>query len=111
MNLLENVQAQLKASASVKEAFDSAVPCGYEKKLVIRLSVLSECISEKVDALEKAMIRLHDAKNIIEESDKIRDDILTRMCELRVACDEAETVTARSYWPFPTYGDILFSVQ
>ena len=103
--------ADTARDASVKEAFDSAVPCGYEKKLVIRLSVLSECISEKVDALEKAMIRLHDAKNIIEESEKIRDDILTRMCELRVACDEAETVTAKSYWPFPTYGDILFSVK
>jgi glutamine synthetase len=32
------------------------------------------------------------------------------MAELRTACDKAETLTARSYWPFPTYGDLLFGV-
>ena len=33
-----------------------------------------------------------------------------RMAELRAVCDEAETLTAASYWPFPTYGDLLFGV-
>jgi glutamine synthetase len=32
------------------------------------------------------------------------------MAALRAVCDEAETVTAASYWPFPTYGDLLFGV-
>ena len=41
----------------------------------------------------------------------IRDDVLSEMCGLRVACDEAETLTAKSYWPFPSYADILFSVR
>ena len=103
--------ADTARDASVKEAFDPAVPCGYEKKLVIRLSALSERIAEKTEALENSMISLHDVSGIIPESEKIRDEILTAMCELRVACDEAETITAKSYWPFPTYGDILFSVK
>jgi glutamine synthetase len=30
---------------------------------------------------------------------------------LRVVCDEAELVCARKYWPFPTYGDLLFGVK
>jgi glutamine synthetase len=33
------------------------------------------------------------------------------MAELRVVCDEAETVTAEKYWPFPTYSDLLFGVK
>ena len=41
----------------------------------------------------------------------IRDEILGKMAELRVACDEAETMTAKEYWPFPTYGDLLFGVR
>ena len=41
----------------------------------------------------------------------IRDVILQRMAELRVVCDEAETLTAESYWPFPTYEKLLFSVR
>ena len=41
----------------------------------------------------------------------IRDVVLSKMGELRVACDEAETMTAKKYWPFPTYGDLLFGVK
>ena len=72
---------------------------------------LTDRIAEKVDELQRAEIALGDAGNIIEESYMIRDEVLPKMCELRVACDEAETVTAKSYWPFPTYEDILFSVR
>ena len=49
--------------------------------------------------------------DITEESYQIRDSVLSKMGELRVACDSAETMTAKKYWPFPTYGDILFSVK
>ena len=41
----------------------------------------------------------------------IRDEMLQKMAELRVACDEAETLTAEKYWPFPTYDKLLFSVK
>ena len=29
---------------------------------------------------------------------------------LRAVADELETLVAREYWPFPTYGDLLFGV-
>ena len=41
----------------------------------------------------------------------IRDELLIKMEELRHVCDEAETITAKEYWPFPTYGDLLFGVK
>ena len=41
----------------------------------------------------------------------IRDSVLSKMGELRIACDSAETMTAKKFWPFPTYGDLLFSVR
>ena len=28
-----------------------------------------------------------------------------------VVCDEAETLTDRAHWPFPTYGELLFGVR
>ena len=40
----------------------------------------------------------------------IRDELLGKMAALRASCDEAETLTAAGYWPFPTYGDLLFLV-
>ena len=64
-----------------------------------------------MDDLEEAVMQLQDAGSIEAESYKIRDVILVKMGELRVACDEAETMTAKKYWPFPTYGDLLFGVK
>ena len=32
------------------------------------------------------------------------------MEELRRKCDAAEVITAKEYWPFPTYGDLMFDV-
>ena len=49
--------------------------------------------------------------DVTEASFMIRDVILQKMAELRVVCDEGETVTAEKYWPFPTYGDLLFGVR
>ena len=43
-------------------------------------------------------------------ADFTRDEIIGKMAELRAGCDEAETLTAAEYWPFPTYGDLLFGV-
>ena len=40
-----------------------------------------------------------------------RDAVLAEMNELRVTVDELETLTAADYWPYPTYGEILFSVK
>ena len=37
-----------------------------------------------------------------------RDSVLPVMAELRRSADEAEQLTERSYWPFPTYGDLLY---
>ena len=65
----------------------------------------------KADELEEAVMKLSDAESIESESYRIRDVILGKMGELRVACDEAETLTAKKYWPFPTYGDLLFGVK
>ena len=41
----------------------------------------------------------------------IRDTILPQMAQLRALADEAETLTAEKYWPFPTYGELLFGVR
>ena len=95
----------------VKEDLDMGAACGYEKKLVSKLSVLADTMAEKTAALESAVLRLGEAKDIIGESAMIRDTVLPEMCELRVAADEAETVTSKEYWPYPSYGDLLFSVK
>ena len=57
------------------------------------------------------MLAVQDTEESVNEAFTIRDIVLPRMAELRAVCDEAETITAKQYWPFPTYGELLFSVR
>ena len=102
---------ELANTVAAKKAVDASISCNYEAGLVRKLARLEDQIAVKVDDLEEAVMQLQDAGSIEAESYKIRDVILGKMGELRVACDEAETMTAKKYWPFPTYGDLLFGVK
>lgn len=102
---------ELAKTIQTKKAVDDTLPCRYESGLVKKLSALTDRIAIKTEELENALMELHNAESIISEANMIRDVVLTKMGELRLACDEAETVTAKKYWPFPTYGDLLFSVK
>ncbi|MDD6269974.1 MAG: glutamine synthetase III [Oscillospiraceae bacterium] len=108
---IEAYVMELSKTAKLKKSLDESIACSYEKGLVNKLSGLLDIIAVKSDELEKAMLDLSSAENVIEESYAIRDNILVKMSELRVACDEAEVYTAKKYWPFPTYGDLLFGVR
>ena len=102
---------ELAKTIAAKKAVDDTLTCNYESGLVKKLSKLTDRIAIKTEELENALVELHNAESIISEANMIRDVVLVKMGELRLACDEAETVTAKKYWPFPTYGDLLFSVR
>ena len=95
---------------SQKKAAAADCPCGYETALVKKLSALTDRIAAKTDALEQDLSALSSIGGAIEQANAIRDTLLDRMSELRLACDEAETITAKKYWPYPSYGDLLFGV-
>ena len=108
---VEAYSAALSGAAATKLALDTDTPCNYEKKLVKKLSALADQMDDKAEKLSLAIVKLKMVDGIEEESATIRDEILPRMNELRVAADEAETVTAAKYWPFPTYGELLFGLK
>mgnify|MGYP002770628977 FL=1 len=83
----------------------------YEKNLIAKLSELADEIDRAITALETEAIRYKTITDVTEAAFMIRDVILQRMAELRVVCDEAETLTAEKYWPFPTYEKLLFGVR
>ena len=108
---VEEYIVELAKAVSAKKSVDAGLACCYESGLIKKLSALTERIAIKTEELENALVELHNAEGIISEANMIRDVVLVKMGELRLACDEAETVTAKKYWPFPTYGDLLFSVR
>ena len=108
---IEEYTAFIASAAGKKKALDAEVSCVYETGTVRKLSLLSGQIFEKCDELDKVLCKLSDSANVEQEGYMIRDELLPKMSELRVACDEAEVITAEKYWPFPTYGELLFGVR
>ena len=108
---IESYIKELSKTASLKVEAVPGLTSKYESETISRLSLLSDEIYTAVCDLEKSLIELKTASDITEESVMIRDVILNKMAALRVPCDEAETLTAEKYWPFPTYGELLFGVK
>ncbi len=108
---IESYVYELTKTAAAKKALSETISCGYETGLVEKLSTLVEQIAAKTDCLESSLQQVKAIDNVTEESAAIRDLILPAMETLRADCDTAETLTAESYWPFPTYGDLLFGVR
>ena len=108
---VEGYAAELAQNAAAKATLNAGIPFGYEAKTVKRLSILVDQMADQADALEKAVEALDGCEDIITESYRIRDEVLPKMDALRSPADEAETLTSKKYWPFPSYGDLLFSVK
>ena len=108
---VESCVDDLAKGIAAKKAVDETLACGHEMKQLRKLSALTDRIDEATEALEGAVTELDMKDDITEQALFIRDDILAKMAALRAPCDEAETTTASKYWPFPTYGDLLFSVK
>ena len=108
---VEAYAADVAKAVAAKRLIDANLPCKYESKLIKNLSALTDRIAGCIEELEMALQELHEAKDVADEANAIRDNVLEKMNALRIACDEAELLTAKKYWPFPTYSDLLFGVK
>lgn len=70
-------------------------------------SIAFKCVNE-LDENAKAAKRINGGQL---RADYYLNSVIPVMTKLRAACDKAETLVSEKYWPFPTYGDILFSVR
>ncbi len=82
-----------------------------ELKLINKMSDLTSLMYERVEGLERAVEETSLCGDITEKGTLTRDRILSSMQGVREVADELETVVGKKYWPFPTYGEMLYSVQ
>ena len=102
-NLCDTVKAMGRAGID---------PSGsYEQVTAEKLAALSRKIFSAVHGLSQAVDGLSEAGDAARESELIRDRVLPQMNLLREYVDAAESITAEEYWPYPSYGDLLFGVQ
>ena len=110
MPAIEAYVSDLAKACTRKLAVSDKISIKTEKGLIEKLSALTDKIDEATEALEEAIASYKKITDVTEASYRIRDDILPKMDALRAPCDEAETLTAEKYWPFPTYDKLLFGV-
>ena len=108
---VEAYAKELADTLAIKKAVLPDVKGRYEARTLARLSGLTDAIDAATEALEASILRYKAIGDITEAACMIRDVLLPQMTELRVVCDEAETLTAEKYWPFPTYDKLLFGVK
>ena len=108
---IEEYAAFVANTANAKKSLATDLACTYETQTVKKLSALANSAYESLDELKAALDKVLAAKDVIEQGYLIRDELLGVMDKLRASCDEAETITAAKFWPFPTYDELLFGVR
>ena len=101
---------ELTQIAREKEALCGPAANTYEKELVGRLSELTARAWENAEQLEKAVERSEACETTEEFALCCWKEFLPLMEELRRCADAMETVTDKTHWTYPSYGEILFSV-
>ena len=92
-------------ASSVKAKEDIGVKCSADSNLCQSVSSLSDDLLRKCDELDECIISTPD--DIKEAAFHAADKIIAKMNEARRICDSLETMCDKSYWPLPTYSEIL----
>ena len=94
-----------------KKALSEAIPTSVEEDLITSLSNKLVCFSKKTAELEEAVIKASDySDDNLKYAKYYRETVFALMQELRAVGDAMETETASEYWPYPSYGELLFGV-
>ena len=97
----------LNAKAATGLSLDSSV----EKKRLERASKLTSDMDERLEKLEDDIEKAKELSDTYDLAKFHHDVIFADMNELREVVDELETVIPHDIWPYPTYGEILYSVK
>ena len=94
-------------SLAVKAAGgDDSVPSELLKTSTEKLTETKQAVKH-LEEEEKAAFDMPRGK---EQAFRYHDKVMVAMNELRRPADELEKLVDKTYWPFPTYADLLFEV-
>ena len=105
---------KLAETIGLKKSVCSECDASYESEMLKKVSALTSSIFAKTSTLEAAVA---EAKSVSDKGDSgktalfYREKVFAAMGELRAVADELEVVTPKELWPFPSYGDLLYSVR
>ena len=99
-----------KLSETAKLAKECGADPAYEMDLVKKLTDLEKETYKNLQNLEDITVKASGIEDMKEASKFYHDEVLTAMGMLRAPADQLETLVGEKYWPYPTYGKMLFYV-
>ena len=102
--------AELCSNVAAKKAVCEEIPCSGEKEVIMQLATLNDevvALSNKLEGILKG-IKMDE---VLESSQAMAHKVIPVMEEIRKKVDKMETMTSSDYWPYPTYFDLLYSVN
>ncbi|MBE6563208.1 MAG: glutamine synthetase type III [Ruminococcaceae bacterium] len=82
-----------------------------EATLLGKLCPTSDALWDAAEELEDALAKLKAESDVTKGAEMCRDLVIPAMNKARDYADGLETLVGKKYWPYPTYGDLLFGVN
>ncbi len=101
---------ELAETIALKRQISTAINCKSEEGLLIALSDMCADFADKMVALEDSLAKAKAFEDGQSEAEHYKDVVIPAMVALRAVADKMEEEVSEKYWPFPTYGELLFSV-
>lgn len=111
-SFLPSISAFSKTLAEAIEAKRNfGIDSKYETHTLQELSILTDSAYSTVDKLETQVAVAKGKGDSLAVAEYMKDNVIPLMTALRKVIDEAEKKTAKEFWPYKTYEEILFSVK
>ena len=110
------IPAVIRYCTSLAQSINAVNSAGAGADVSVQNELLVKASSLLADAKKAlaALIEKTDKADEYEEGEPLavyyKDEIRAAMNDLRTPIDELEMIVEKSFWPVPTYGDLLFEV-
>ncbi len=95
----------------LKDKKAAGIPAKVEEKLITKLSDLTDCLVDKVEKLESNVISVGAIDDSLEQAKYYRNSVVSTMNRLRIVADELEMLTINKHRCYPSYAELLYSVN
>lgn len=101
----------LTDTALAKKALSAEITAEVEVELINKLSKLQLCFSKRIDKIDALLIKVSDISDMQELANFYGGEVFPAMQEARAVADEMEMSMDAEFWPYPSYGQMLYSVK
>lgn len=96
-------------ASSLTALKNAGVQSSETEALMKKLSTTIDSLGKNVASLEKVLSQVPN-DDVFKKAQYYRDVVFSTMGKVREDADTLETIVESSYWPMPTYADLLFRV-